>query len=343
MHRATRIFAIILVLLAFLLAVLALSLHRRPPPAAAPSAISTANKPQAPIQVPMVLARRALPAGRTIEPSDLVVQLRPAGTAGTYTSIESLGQAVPLVDIPAGTPLRSALMVTGISLALNPGERAVAVPVDDLNSAGAHVVAGTYVDVFASYKPASGNRGSAVTTPTQDATWSRLLLAHVRVLAFGQHELPSLAPAPAASAEHPQGRAGWLGGNGTSVSAGRSASEPPARNAVLAIPLDQVNELLLAAQNGKIVLALRNPTDSGLPDPQLFPVPAAALAPRPGLPADQRQSLASPENRAFAGTDLRGVSGNATELPRPSRGHPASSAVIEVIRGDLASSHPSAR
>ncbi len=335
MQQVPRILAVVFLLAALLLAVIAYAVHRRPPPPLQaerpPASAPVATNPG----VPVVFARLPLPAGQPIDPSWLAVERRPQAPAEGYRSIEALSHSIPLIDIPAGTALRSGLIMHGIVLALKPGERAIAVPLDTLASAGDRIVAGSYVDVFASYRPAS-QPGSAVTMPSQDDTWNRLLLPHTRVLAVGMHDLPELDPAPAVSAP---ATPGLFGGQRT---ASTEVAATPARDAVLAVPLALVNQLLLASQNGKLVLALRNPLDSALPDPDLFPAPPGALAPRASLTAAQRNALASPGNKAFAGTDLRAVSGMSDRSP-PARRPRAAAPTIEVIRGDLASAHLSAQ
>ncbi len=54
-----------------------------------------------------------------------------------------------------------------------------------------------------------------------------------------------------------------------------------ARNAVLAVPVERVNELLLASRSGKLLMALRANGDEALPDPALFAARAPALPARP--------------------------------------------------------------
>ena len=344
MQQATRILAILFALLAVLLAVIAFALHRRPPPAvhqpvtAALSAPFAAVSPAA--RVPVVYAKQLLPAGQPIDPALLAVEMRTQAPQGSYPTIDKLDQAVPLIDLPAGSIPRADVIQHGISLALKTGERAIAVPIDELASAGDRIVAGSEVDVFASYKPTSPPPGS-MNLPGQDATWNRLLLSRIRVLAVGSHDLPRLEPASATMTSRP----GIRGQDASSTvpGTGESVSQTPARTAVLAIPVELVSRLLLASQNGKLVLALRNPLDNGQPDPRLFPAPPGALAARPQLPPDSRALLATPENTAFAGTDLRAISGAAVLPARPKDRPRSAASGIEVIRGNLSPAHAPAQ
>lgn len=333
MQQATRILAILFALLAVLLAVIAFALHRRPPSAALPPPAASPHVAAAPAAgVPVVYAKQRLPADQPIDPALLAVKLSSHAPIGSYHAIKELDQSVPLIDLPAGSIPRADVIQHGISLALKTGERAIAVPIDELASAGDRIVAGSEVDVFASYRPTSAP-GDSMKLPGQDATWNRLLLSRIRVLAVGSHDLPRLEPASATTTTMPGGSGQRLAS--ASPGAGESASQAAARTAVLAIPVELVSRLLLASQNGKLVLALRNPLDSGQPDPDLFPAPTSALAARSRLSPTRRALLATPENTAFAGIDLRAISGAAV-LPAPpmDRPRPAASG-IEVIRGSL--------
>jgi pilus assembly protein CpaB len=91
------------------------------------------------------------------------------------------------------------------------------------------------------------------------------------------------------------------------------------------VPVDAVNRLLLAAQQGKLSLALRNPGDAGVPNPELFPQPPPTLAPL----AAQKAALDRPENRAYAGIDTEGLA--TPPAPHPSHGRASSS--VPIVRG----------
>ena len=60
---------------------------------------------------------------------------------------------------------------------------------------------------------------------------------------------------------------------------------------MLAVPLESVNELLLASRSGSLQLVLRAPKDESLPDASLFPEFAGLIPARAGLDADQRDAL----------------------------------------------------
>ena len=82
--------------------------------------------------------------------------------------------------------------------------------------------------------------------------------------------------------------------------------------AVLAVPLAEVDPLVLGLQAGKVSLALRHPGDQGMPSDLLFPLAPTVLAPRSDLTAEQRAWLLTPENRAYRGRRRRGPAGTRT-------------------------------
>ncbi|WP_367346168.1 Flp pilus assembly protein CpaB [Stenotrophomonas bentonitica] len=232
----------------------------------------------------------------------------------------------------------AALPAQSYAQRLNPGERALAIPVDELVAAGNRILPGDHVDVFLNLRapPGMNNDGQAQT---------RLLLSRLRVLSYGAADAaPPVqvadAPAPTSPADS---RAADIQGS-ASGSGGSGGAPQPARSAVLAVPVADANRLLLGAQQGKLFLALRNPADPGLPDATLFARTDAVLDARRDLDPAQRLALASPENDAYAGLDADALAGHvaaprAPHAPHPAR-HRATARVdrgVEIIRGDASS------
>ncbi len=331
MQKITRLAAVLLIALAVVLAIVAFSLgrHALQPPASQPLAASPASAPAAasPATMSVVAAAAALPAGQPIPASALrlagATQLPP----DAYVSIGAVSGDIPLVDIPAGATITAGLLAHGVALALKPGERALSLPVDELTAAGNRIQPGDYVDVFLSLKPAPGAGPSEAKQPTQ----TRLLLSRLRVLAYGSQDLPN----PSAASRPATGAA-----EKNAVATGGSSAPPPPRTAVLAVPVDEVDRLLLGVQDGKLSLALRHPGDVGRPDDDLFPQPRNVLTPLASLSDEQRQQLLAPENRAYAGLDGNGLAGQAAAATaRPAPSHRSSNAQgIEIIRGSQAHS-----
>ncbi|HEL2979294.1 TPA: Flp pilus assembly protein CpaB [Stenotrophomonas maltophilia] len=336
MLKLTRIAAVALIGLAVLLAVIALMIGRKPdaPAMAAPVAQSEAQA------ITVVEAVARLPAGEPITANGLRLAQRSAPVAGAATSLSSVVGKVPVQDIAEGTTISSSVLAQGFSLQLRPGERALAVPVDELVGAGNRILPGDFVDVFLNLRNAQPN----VSGPAE-AAQTRLLLSRLRVLSYGQQDIAPAASEVVASNEgdtRNDSRAADITGSSSQHSGSDTAQ--PARSAVLAVPVADANRLLLGAQQGKLFLALRNPADTGQPDLALFPQARGVIDPLRGLDAEQQLALQRPENHAFAGIDGDALAGRGNI---PARGNPAPTvrapasrrsapraSGIEIIRGD---------
>jgi pilus assembly protein CpaB len=303
MSKLTKILAVILMLLAAALAALAWWLGRQPAGPAAPAPVlKTAGYAS-------VAAARNLEKGKPIAADGVKLVDLPMPVGGAYRDAGSVIGKVPSADIAAGALITEHDLAHGLALKLTAGERAVAVPVDEIVGAGNKIEAGDYVDVFVALK--QGNEiGSGQ---------SRLLASRWRVLAYGAAvlgETQSGGPAPAL---------------------GQAAPPSQARTAVLAVPLEQANRLFLALQNGKLTLALRHPDDDGSADAELFPEPNSILSGKPGLSPDQRTALKSADNQAFSGMDLSSWAGGAHGRAAPAAGRPAAGGAaagkLEIIKG----------
>ncbi|MDX3907737.1 MAG: Flp pilus assembly protein CpaB [Pigmentiphaga sp.] len=312
MNNVTKIVAAMLVLLAVLLGGYAFILANKPPQQAKPV---NAPTPLAEKKTPVVVADKLLPAGVPIEAGALKVVDLPIDPAGSYRDVGALAGKIPKFDIGPGTPVTESSLVKGLTLLLSEGERAVAVPVDEVVGTGNRVSPGDFVDVFFTLK-----QGQDV-----NKTQARLLLSRLRVLTYGSASAAGDAPADDGA---------------TPVRNNNPA--PVARTAVLAVPTADVNRLLLATQNGKLQLVLRNPTDTTAPDVSLFPEPPPVLAGKSSLTKEQREALEQADNQAYAGLELTGLSGGASARPAPAaRARPrqpaaaprAEANTVEVVRG----------
>lgn len=313
MNNVTKIVAAMLVLLAVLLGGYAFVLATKPPPE--PAKPANVPVPLSEKKTPVVVADKLLPGGVPIDAAALKVVDLPIDPAGSYRDVGALAGKIPKFDIGPSTPVTESSLVKGLTLLLNEGERAVAVPVDEVVGTGNRVAPGDFVDVFFTLKQ------------SQDVnkTQARLLLSRLRVLTYGAASAAGDAPAD----------------DGATVV--RSNNPPPAaRTAVLAVPTADVNRLLLATQNGKLQLVLRNPTDATAPDVSLFPEPPPVLASKGGLTKEQREALEQADNQAYAGLELTGLSGGAAPRPAPAvRPRPRQPAAapreqantVEVVRG----------
>ena len=305
MSNLSKIVATALVILALILGVFAFRLARQPAPAPAPPA---APVQQAAPRIDVVVAARAIAAGTVIARQDLRTERWQAAPAQAHNDVQALvGQSVR-VDLAAGEPVLDSTLMRGIAGYLVPGERAVTIAVDDISGAAGRIRPGDRVDVFFSLP-----RGNEV-----DGTQSRLLQSRLRVLAFGGESIDGPVPGTPTDKD----------------AANRGRPNAPARQAILAVPVEQVNELLLASRSGAVQLALRAPQDDAAPDTALFAAREPVLSGKPGLTAAQRERLDTGINRAFAGDSLPALSGPA---PAPVRVAAPSgrgaSRTIEVVRG----------
>ncbi|MCT8178332.1 Flp pilus assembly protein CpaB [Variovorax sp. CY25R-8] len=334
MINFTKIIAALLVLLAILLGGYAWMLSRQPAPQApagaspAPAAAKQSDKPQAPTFA-VVVAAKPLAAGQEIPADALRVEQLTINPAGAFKETSALAGRVPVIDLGEGSPLLEGQLVSGLALRVEEGERAVAVRADEVMGVGNKVQPGDFVDVFVMLK----SDGKDV-----DRSQARLLMARKRVLAFGNASvdgLPSKAPADN------------RGGGNPAVQ--QRNNEPP-RTAVLAVPVQDINRLTAAESTGKLLLALRNPLDTAMPDPALFAELPTALQPqapkrgeppRPpleglnlaqaGLITSDLVSGGSAGARRAAATETRAVTRTA---PRSTGAGTRAGLEVEMIRGD---------
>jgi pilus assembly protein CpaB len=317
MHNVSRIAAIALVVLATVLALVAFGLgkQRQDTPAAVATTPLPAPAPAPPAKTAHAfVAAQALPAGQVIQASSLRDVPVAAAPEGSFVQLEALIGQVPRVDIPEGSIVTASLLANPIAMQLRPGERALAVPVDEVSGVGYRVQPGDYVDVVLTLKM----EDPEATTMGRQHTDSRVLAARLRVLAYGARDLPKV---------------------GVAEASGKSDTpEPPARMAVLAVPLAQIDPLVLGLQAGRLSLALRHPGDESMPSDLLFPQPPSLLAPRGDLTAEQRTWLLTPENRAYAGIRDASLIGHAKANTSRAPSRTPMQGGLEIIRGSTASS-----
>ncbi|HDR9487255.1 TPA: Flp pilus assembly protein CpaB [Burkholderia aenigmatica] len=304
-NNLTKIIAGLLIAIAVLLGIYAWMLGRstsRPVPVQP----TVAANP-----VPVVIATRTLPVGQPIAADALKVQPTAPAPAGAFADPATLVGRVPARDIPASMPVVSDALVSGLAEDVQPGERAIAVRVDETNAVGNRLRPGNFVDVFVNLKREGGG---GMFDGEVSQTQARLLMSKVRVLSFGD-----------ATPERDSG----------SNTNGNNGQPSNTRIAVLAIPTAQVDALTLGEASGRLTLALRNPRDDELATQTV---------------AVRTDNKLSPSALAAAGVSLQQLSGtsrtavaNANVPPLPSRLPPAvrpggsgssgGSGSIEVIRG----------
>ncbi|WP_107311277.1 Flp pilus assembly protein CpaB [Burkholderia metallica] len=301
-NNLTKIIAGLLIAIAVLLGIYAWMLGRSPS-SPVPVQQSVAANP-----VSVVIATRTLPVGQPIAADALKVQPTAPAPVGAFADPTTLVGRVPARDIPASAPVVSDALVSGLAEDVQPGERAIAVRVDETNAVGNRLRPGNFVDVFLNLKREAGG---GMLDGEISQTQARLLMSKVRVLSFGD-----------ATPERDSG----------SNTNGNNGQPSNARIAVLAVPTAQVDALTLGEASGRLTLALRNPRDDE------FAMQTVAV---------RTDNKLSPSALAAAGVSLQQLSGtpriavtNANMPPLPLRLPPAvrsggggGGGSIEVIRG----------
>ncbi|WP_321926644.1 Flp pilus assembly protein CpaB [Burkholderia sp. BCC1998] len=302
-NNLTKIIAGLLIAIAVLLGIYAWMLGRSTP-SPIPVQQAVAASP-----VSVVIATRALPMGQPIAADALKVQPVAPAPAGAFSDPAALVGRVPVRDIPASAPVVADALVSGLAEDVQPGERAIAVRVDETNAVGNRLRPGNFVDVFVNLKREAG---SGMLDGEVSQTQARLLMSKVRVLSFGD-----------ATPERDSG----------SNTNGNNGQPSNTRIAVLAVPTAQVDALTLGEASGRLTLALRNPRDDELAMQTV---------------AVRTDNKLSPSALAAVGVSLQQLSGtsrtavaNVNVPPLPSRLPPAGRSVgggsgggsIELIRG----------
>ncbi len=297
MHKGFKFVALALVVLGGGLACMAflVSGPAKAPAAPAPGAV-------APL-VSMVVASKALPAGHLLQAEDVRLQpvaMLPPGAVALEASVLGRTLAQPAAE---GDPVIASRLLGGIAAGLQPGERAVAIKVDESSAVGHKLAPGDWVDVLVVLRKDSQE---------VDATQARQLLARKRVLAYGSQM---------------EGAAGRDGAD----EAARTGQPP--RTAVLAVQAQEVNALLLAERQGQVLLALRNPLDredapsrAAVPSPEVVVLEQLArTAPGRALPPSQTASLLTAHHGLPPAARRPGGEGSP---PR------ATGLAVEVLRGN---------
>jgi pilus assembly protein CpaB len=216
---------------------------------------------------PVVVAAADLDIGAELRPDDVRIIQWPANAApteaiGNPQDVIGRGLVMPVIQNEPILPMKLASKEAGAGLppVIPPGFRALSVRVNDVIGVAGYVLPGTRVDVVATVSP---------TNQQADMT-SKVILTNVQVLAAG-----------------------------TKIDRTIDKDKPiPVTVVTLLVDPIQAERLTLAAGEGKIQLALRNPLDKETP--QTRGVRAAALitgdvpAPKPAKPRTQTAKAEPP-------------------------------------------------
>jgi pilus assembly protein CpaB len=249
-NTVLKIIAVVLAIGAVLVAIMGVRLSRQP---AATPAVQVA----APASVPtesVAVAARVIKAGRALGPADLQMKGVPNPPVQAYRQIQDLIGKVPLADIQPGTTLLpTQLMTDSMAALVRPGERAVAILVDEIIGLGGFAKPGDHVDVL-SYVPANRD--------TKTIAFAQVAVHDARVISFGDATQLDTDRDRGAAASSPEAAAKSGLKTGQELKDLRSALH----SAVIAISEADVTRLMLASSSGVLRLALR-PQTWVSPDP----------------------------------------------------------------------------
>lgn len=223
MGKTQKIVGLVLILLALALAGYAWLLSSR---------MAAEQQAAQPKLQPVVVAKARVPAGSVLTPELLKISMFPSRPEGAYADITSVVGKIAATDIATDEAIQLDHLGGGLRAMLQhiePDQRAVAVRVDEVVAVGNRLAPGDWVDVFLTL-----HRNTAEIADTQ----SRLLLERLQVLAVGSKDVGGA-------------KAGSEGGATV-----RTGTEAP-KTAVLAVRIADIDKLVLAAESGRLILALR--------------------------------------------------------------------------------------
>jgi pilus assembly protein CpaB len=249
-NNVLKILAGVLALGAVVVALIGIRLSGEP----ATPTTQAASAPAVPASAQFVVAARDIRAGHMLESADVQLETAASAPQGSLASTQqALGQ-VSSRDINKGTPvLLDAIAPESLSALLQPGERAVAVQVDEVIGVGGFAKPGDFVDVM---------QFMGATRENQDTSFAQVLVRRARILTFG--DATQIDQAPTSTG----GQATQEAMRETGAQAALQARErrQSLRSAVLAVRESDASALMLAANTGVLRLALR-PKHEGVESP----------------------------------------------------------------------------
>lgn len=241
-NNVLKVIAGVLALGAVIVAIIGLRLSGKPETApAAPTVVEQRQD--------VLVAARAVALGQVLSTADLEVQQLPVASVPPG-ALQQPQQAVGQVSaqaIPKGTPvLMSMVAPDSLSALLRPGERAIAVQVDEVVGVGGFARPGDHVDVL---------QFTGANRETGDTTFSQVVVHNARILTFGeasQMDSSSRTPPPANDATQDA-----MKESGAQAAVQARERRLNLRSAVLGVREADATRLMLAANTGQLRLALR--------------------------------------------------------------------------------------
>ena len=255
----------------------------------------------------VVVAKTEIPVGAKITMEQLALLPIPNGSApeGAFRKMEDAVDRVAITPIGVREPITSLKLApvgteSGLSAVIPPGFRALTVKVDEVVGVSGFVMPGSYVDVVAVILPVAASQST-------QGPISKIVLQNIKVLASG------------AKLDSPSDQ-----------------REPSHVNAVtLLVTPDQAEKLVLAANESKLQLVMRNFGDQedtqtkGANKGTLLSGESVKLAPSPTSErvAEVKPPAAAPKPK------VRRVTFEAPRVERPAPPPPISRNSIELIEG----------
>jgi len=182
----------------------------------------------------VVIAKEEIPLGAKIVADQLTLAPIPNGSApqGAFRKIDEVVGRVAITPIGVRETLTTMKLAPegmggGLSAVIPEGYRAMTVKVDDVVGVSGFVMPGSYVDVVAVIVPTTQQAGEA------QGPISKIVLQHIKVLA-----------------------------SGAKIDSPENQREPTAVKAVtLQVTPEEAEKLVLAANEGKLQLVMRNYSD----------------------------------------------------------------------------------
>lgn len=245
-NNILKVIAGLLALGAVIVAFIGVNLSGKQEPA--PPAPAAVTQRQA-----VLVAARDLPAGRPLTAQDVEVQQMEAASAPAGAMADpqqAIGQ-VGARALAKGEPILLSLVAPdSLAALLSPGERAVAVQVDEVVGVGGFARPGDHVDVL---------QFTGANRETGDTTFSQVVVRNARILTFGeatQIDTPAKGGATEATREAMQE-------SGAEAAVQARERRLNLRSAVLALREADATRLMLAANTGQLRLALRPKAEAG--------------------------------------------------------------------------------
>lgn len=230
-----------------------LTLSRQPvvEPAAAPAAVAVVSPNAAPAtpvedptRQPVVVLLRDIAPFVKITAADVAVEKLRTAPAGSLGAIDQVIGRTPWRPLSAGSWLSEESFEAGSQLArmIRPGERALAVAVDEVINAGGQLAPGDYVDVLLFLRKDENNLQPS----------AQLVVPAVRVLVVGSQMGLTNEGQPASPARTDEERLR------------QEQQRMAARSVVLAVPEPLLSRLMLASGAGVLRLAVRSADEQQL-------------------------------------------------------------------------------